>query len=583
MNNFKKILSYGKEKKGYYILSLLLSAISTISSFVPYYYFYLLLREVTIDGFSQSKINHIILMILVWTFIYSVCYLFSLFCSHIFAFRVETNLKREGVLNLLNSSFAFFDVNSSGRVRKIIDDNTTQTHTIVAHLIPDMVNALLFPICMIILSFALNFYLGILFVAEIVVSIFCFFMMYRGDNKSAMQQYLTALERLSSDIVEYVRGIQVVKVFDTKVESFNKLHDSIDHYSVMINNMSQKSRLPFSFFETTMAAFGSLCIFIAYKMIGHSEITTIITFVIMVVLTASFMLKAFMKVMFFNQSMSIANNAMEKIVDIFEKMNRNKVKTGSETKMNNFDIEFKNVSFAYENDDYVLQNVNILLKEGKKYALTGPSGGGKSTFAKLISGFYPINEGEILIGGKNITDYTQETLEKNISFIFQNAKLFKTTIFENVKMGKENATDEEVRRALKLAQCEDILNKFKDGENTVIGSKGVHLSGGEIQRIATARAILKDAPIIILDEASAASDPENEYEMQKAFTELMKNKTVIMIAHRLTSFRNIDEIIVIDDKKIVEKGHHDQLIKEDTLYRNLYENYNRANEWRVKC
>lgn len=583
MNNLKKILNYAKEKRGYYLLSLFLSAISTIASFVPYYYFYLLLRLVMQSNYERSELNHIVLMILLWTLIYTLSYLCSLFCSHLFAFRIETNIKKEGLKKLLHSSFAFFDLNSSGKVRKIIDDNTGQTHTIVAHIIPDMVNAMLFPICMIALGFWLNLYLGLLFIFEIVVSIICFKFMYSGDSKSSMEEYLSALEKMSAEVVEYLRGIQVVKVFNAKLEAFNRLHNSINNYAVMINKMSQKSRVPFSFFETSLAAFGSLCIFIAYRMIGNNAISHIITFVIMVVLTSSFMLKAFMKVMFFNQQISIASNAISKIEDVYEQMQTNKVENGSIDKMDSFDIEFKNVSFAYKDKDFVLENVNIKFEEGKKYALTGPSGGGKSTLAKLISGFYPINDGEILIGGKSINEYTQECLEKNISFIFQNSKLFKTSIFENVKIGNENASDQEVRNALKLARCEDILAKFKDGENTIIGSKGVHLSGGEVQRIATARAILKDAPIIILDEASAASDPENEYEMQKAFSELMKNKTVIMIAHRLSSFRNIDEIVVIDNNNVLEKGSHAELMSKDTLYKQLYNSYNKANEWRVKC
>lgn len=583
MATFRRILSFGREKRGFYLLSLLLSAASTIFSFIPYYYFYLLLRLIQDETSSPKPLHHILLHILLWTLLYSLTYFLSLVCSHVFAFRIERNLKREGILRLLDSSFAFFDVHASGQVRKIIDDNTAQTHTIVAHMIPDMVNALLFPLCMLVLTFAIQKTLGFLFVFEILISIICFFAMYSGDSKQSMQQYLSALERLSSDIVEYVRGIQVVKIFNTKVVSFNRLYDSINHYAVMINRMSQRARVPFSFFETSMASFGALCIFLAYRMFGNLPINTVITFVIMVMLTASMMIKAVMKIMFFNMNMNIAINAMDKIVDIFGRMQEQKLPTGSLTTMEHHDIALKDVSFAYTGEEYVLKDVTITFEEGKTYALTGPSGGGKSTLAKVISGFYPIQKGEILIGGHPITSYTQETLERNISFIFQHAKLFKTTIFENVQIGNPNASEEEVLRALHLAQCDDILKKFPDGAQTVIGSKGVHLSGGEVQRIATARAILKDAPIIILDEASAASDPENEYEMQKAFSQLMKGKTVIMIAHRLTSIRNTDEIVVVSHGNIIEKGNHQTLMEDGGTYHRLHTLYTQANEWRVSC
>jgi hypothetical protein len=284
--------------------------------------------------------------------------------------------------------------------------------------------------------------------------------------------------------------------------------------------------------------------------------------------------------MYLGMHQYMASQAVDKLETLFGEMEENGIKYGTDTYFKDYNIEFKNVSFKYD-DKFILENLSFKLNENKTYALVGSSGGGKSTIAKLISGFYKIDEGEILIGDKNITNYSRESLMNNISFVFQNSKLFKTTIFENVKIGNENASYEEVMKALKMARCDDILDKFKTRENTIIGSKGVYLSGGEIQRIAIARAILKDAKIIILDEASAASDPENEHEIQLAFSNLIKEKTVIIIAHRLSSIKNVDEILVVDKGQIVERGTDTELLKNNGRYKFLQDLFSQANEWRI--
>lgn len=302
--------------------------------------------------------------------------------------------------------------------------------------------------------------------------------------------------------------------------------------------------------------------------------------IIFYVIFAGLLFLAFMRVMYVGMYHFQALEVISKLEALFDEMERNNVTYGKLEQANHFDLEFKKVSFCYE-EQYVCKELSFQLKEKKTYALVGSSGGGKSTIAKLLSGFYSVQEGEILLGGKNIKEYSETFLSKHIAFVFQNSKLWKKTIFENVKMGREDASYEEVMKALEKAQCEDILNKFEERENTLIGAKGVYLSGGEIQRIAIARAILKNADIVILDEASAAADPENEYELQRAFSNLMKDKTVIMIAHRLSSIQNVDEILVIDQGSIIERGNHKELMANKSRYADLQKFFSEANDWRI--
>lgn len=580
MEVFVKLLRYAKEKRGYMVLSLLFSAIATILSFVPYYYFWEILKEITTTA-NTIVIQQISYRILGFTVLYGACYFLSLICSHIFAFRLETNMKKEGLYHLLNASFSFFDLHSSGRTRKIIDDNSANTHTIIAHMLPDTVNAILFPVCLLILSFIANIYVGFIIVGAILFSLLCFKFMYA--DKNMMEKYMAALEDINAETVEYVRGIQVVKVFGISLESFEKLYKSIIRYSDMVNEQCQSCKIPYILFQCGMMSFGALIITVVMpKITFQSPIGEVISLVVFFMTFVGLLNNAFVKVMFFSKNHSLAKDAIDKLESIFKDMEKSKLSDGNMEEMKTYDIVFENVSFSYEEGSPILENLNLRLEGNKKYAFVGNSGSGKSTIAKLISGFYPVTKGSLKIAGIDIKDYKSRILEQNIAFVFQNAKLFKTSIYENVKIGNPNSTYEEVMKALELAMCNSIIDKFETRENTIIGAKGVHLSGGEIQRIAIARAILKNAPIIILDEASAASDPENEYEMQQAFSKLMENKTVIMIAHRLSSIRNVDEILVIEDGRVIERGKHSELMKKETRYQASQKLFYQANEWRLQ-
>lgn len=579
MDTLKKLLKYAPEKRVFFHLSILLSIVSTIIGILPFYYLWLILNEVLLQN-NLDKAKSYALTVVFLMIAKIIVYLASLWCSHLLAFRIETNMKKLGATKLLDASFSFFDTHSSGVVRKTIDDNTGLTHTLVAHLVPDIANAILFPFLLIGTIFFVNKYLGFYVIGVVIISLVLIRFMF--GNMEFQKKYMKSLDDMNGEIVEYVRNIQVVKIFNTSIDSYKKLYNYIMNYSKLAFNYTISCRIPYVLFQVVLMVFVTATVPVVASHITDNNMGKITSDVIFFACFAGMLFNSFMKIMMVGQNWMNANNCIVTLENLFDEMENKKLVSGTEKEMNSFDIEFKNVTFSYEKDINVLENLSFKLDQGKTYALVGSSGGGKSSIAKLISGFYKIDSGQILIGNKDITSYEQDTLLKNIAFVFQNTKLFKTSIYDNVLIGKQSATYDEVMNAMKLAKCDDILDKFETREQTIIGSKGIHLSGGEVQRIGIARAILKNANIIILDEASAAADPENEYEIQQAFTNLMQDKTVIMIAHRLSSIKNVDEIIVIDDGKIIERGDNKTLMQiENGRYKNLYSLFEKANEWRV--
>ena len=578
MDIYKKLFKYVPDKKYLIYSGIFMSMISSALSILPYWFLYKFLNEfILMKNFEQAQYYAFIIFIIM--VLQSLIYFFAAWLTHLFAFRLESNLRKKGIEHLMNASFYFFDVNQSGRIRKIIDDNATDTHMIVAHLIPDITLALITPILLFVIMFSVDIYLGIATVILTILSAIFTILMY-GDIKF-MDKYNKSLEKVNSESVEYVRGMQVLKIFKASIFSFKSFYDSIIDYSKSAYEYSKSCKNPFVIFQIILLGAGAYIIPFAI-MISKGTQNNLEVMIKLIFFTCFIgtLFSCYMRIMYLGMHQYMASQAVDKLETLFGEMEENGIKYGTDTYFKDYNIEFKNVSFKYD-DKFILENLSFKLNENKTYALVGSSGGGKSTIAKLISGFYKIDEGEILIGDKNITNYSRESLMNNISFVFQNSKLFKTTIFENVKIGNENASYEEVMKALKMARCDDILDKFKTRENTIIGSKGVYLSGGEIQRIAIARAILKDAKIIILDEASAASDPENEHEIQLAFSNLIKEKTVIIIAHRLSSIKNVDEILVVDKGQIVERGTDTELLKNNGRYKFLQDLFSQANEWRI--
>lgn len=578
MKVYKKLFAYAKEKVYMGYIAILFSSISVILTIWGYYFIYRFLYNLIVQNNYIAAEEYAIRIAVLLT-VGALIYLASSMFSHILGFRLETNLRKRGIDGLSEASFRFFDQNPSGKIRKIIDDNASQTHKIVAHLIPDNAQAFLTPILAILLGFIISIKVGIVLLVLTILGGFILSSMM--GEKEFMKIYQESLANLSAETVEYVRGMQVVKVFGASVESFKALYSAIKNYSKYAYEYSLSCRRPYVIYQ--LLFFGLIAILLpptVYALDKFNDIDSILVELLMIMFLSGVLFVSFMRIMWVGMYIFQGNYAVDTLETLYDDMQKDKINHGQREEFKTFDIEFDDVSFGY-NDKMVIEDLSFKLDEGKIYALVGSSGSGKSTIAKLISGFYNVDKGNIKIGGIPLSEYSKEAIIKNISFVFQEAKLFKTSIYENVALAKKDATYEEVMEAMRLAGCESIIEKFADAENTVIGSKGVYLSGGEKQRIAIARSILKDSNIIIMDEASASIDPDNEYELQKAFKNLMKDKTVIMIAHRLSSISNVDEILVLEEGKIVERGTDKDLMSKDSRYKELQEMYSIANEWRV--
>ena len=577
LNVYKKILSYVPKERYLAYIGILLSMLSVVFKVWGYYYLSKFLIEIIVyNNIENAKYYGfcIVGLLIIGITLYGIAGILT----HVLGFRLETNLRKHGIEGLSKASFSFFDTHPSGKTRKIIDDNATDTHMIVAHLIPDNAGAILMPILLLVLGFFVSLKVGIILIILSIVGGISLSMM--TGEKEFMKIYQESLETLSSETVEYVRGIQVIKIFGISVESFKALNTAIKNYSKYSLEYAMSCKRGFVGFQWFFFSFIAMVIPILLLFFNIEDPKMLAVELIMVLFLSGALFVSLMAIMYVSMYAFMGQSVVEKLESIFDEMNSNKLTFGSNEEFENYSITFENVSFGYT-DKKIINNLSFSLEENKSYALVGSSGSGKSTIAKLISGFYKIDSGVIKIGDKSINSYTEEALINNIAFVFQNVKLFKTSIYDNVKIGKSDASYEEVMNAMNLAGCNSILDKFGEREQTQIGTKGVYLSGGEKKRIAIARAILKDAKIIIMDEASAAVDPENEYELQRAFSNLIKDKTVIMIAHRLPSIRNVDEILVMENGGIIERGNDRELMALDGEYKKLQSLYNKANEWRV--
>ena len=574
---YKKILSYVPKERYLAYIGILLSMLSVVFKVWGYYYLSKFLIEIIVyNNIENAKYYGfcVVGLLIIGITLYGIAGL----VTHVLGFRLETNLRKYGIEGLSKASFSFFDTHPSGKTRKIIDDNATDTHMIVAHLIPDNAGAILMPILLLVLGFFVSLKVGIILIILSIVGGISLSMM--TGEKEFMKIYQESLETLSSETVEYVRGIQVIKIFGISVESFKALNTAIKNYSKYSLEYAMSCKRGFVGFQWFFFSFIAMVIPILLLFFNIEDPKMLAVELIMVLFLSGALFVSLMAIMYVSMYAFMGQSVVEKLESIFEEMNSNKLTFGSNEEFENYNITFENVSFGYT-DKKIINDLSFSLEENKSYALVGSSGSGKSTIAKLISGFYKVDSGVIKIGNRSISSYSEEALINNIAFVFQNVKLFKTSIYDNVKIGKADASHEEVMTAMNLAGCNSILDKFSEREQTQIGTKGVYLSGGEKQRIAIARAILKDAKIIIMDEASAAVDPENEYELQRAFSNLIKDKTVIMIAHRLPSIRNVDEILVMDNGGIIERGTDRELMALDGEYKKLQSLYNKANEWRV--
>lgn len=582
---FKRLMGYAGKHKVLTYLSLVLSAISGVLAMMPFVYVYFIIRDVIQNAADYSKATNIVFygwMAVMFAILAIVIYVGALMCSHIAAFRIAGNMRIKAMEHLTKIPVGEIEEQGSGKLRKIVLDSSSATETYLAHQLPDMSQAMLMPIVILVILFVFDYRLGLVSLLPVVLAFICMFKMIGPKMKDDMAKYQNAMESMNNEAVEYVRGIPIVKTFNQSIYTFKRFKNSIDNYSNFCISYTKKCRGPMIAFEICVNSIFAFLIAIALIMQGVSAVDDVfILNLIFYIVFTPIISTTMIRVMFMSENTMIVEDALSRVDSI---LSIEPLKEASNPKEPVSDeIIFEDVSFKYKGKDrYALDKVNFVAKENSITALVGPSGGGKSTIASLINRFYDVERGSIKIGGVDVKDISKVRLMKEISYVFQDSRLLKTSILDNVKMGKEDATLEEVNEALRLAQCEDIIKKLPDGINTVIGSKGTYLSGGEMQRISLARAILKDSKIIILDEATAFADPENEALIQKAFQSLSNNKTVIMIAHRLSTVKNADNILVVNDGHIEEEGTHIELVNKDGIYKKMWNDYQKSVKWRVK-
>ena len=536
--------------------AMLLSALSALAGMLPYILIWLIVRELLEHGEITSSGN--VVTYAWWAAGMAVAsivlYFAALMSSHLAAFRVESNLRKEAMRQIVRMPLGFFDINTSGRIRKIIDDNAGVTHSFLAHQLPDLAATFLVPLVAAILIFVFDWILGLACIVPVIIAMLVMGFMMNAEGRQFMKSYMTSLEEMNTEAVEYVRGIPVVKVFQQTIYSFKNFHRCIMNYNKMVFGYTRMWEKPMSLYTVIINGFVFFLAPLAILLIGYSGnyASVLLNFFLFVLITPVFS-QSIMKSMYLNQALGQASEAIGRLENLVAYEHLTVVEHPQPVK--EFSIQFEKVSFSYPGaNQKAVDDVSFTIPQGNTVALVGASGGGKTTIARLVPRFWEATEGKVLIGGINVREIAPEELMKYISFVFQNTKLFKTSLLENIKYGNPDATMEEVERAVDMAQCREIINKLPLGLNTKIGTEGTYLSGGEQQRIVLARAILKNAPIIVLDEATAFADPENEHLIQQALKELTKGKTVLMIAHRLSSITDADNILVIDKGKIAEQG-----------------------------
>ena len=563
--------------------AMLLSALSALAGMLPYILIWLIVRELLEHGEITSSGN--VVTYAWWAAGMAVAsivlYFAALMSSHLAAFRVESNLRKEAMRQIVRMPLGFFDINTSGRIRKIIDDNAGVTHSFLAHQLPDLAATFLVPLVAAILIFVFDWILGLACIVPVIIAMLVMGFMMNAEGRQFMKSYMTSLEEMNTEAVEYVRGIPVVKVFQQTIYSFKNFHRCIMNYNKMVFGYTRMWEKPMSLYTVIINGFVFFLAPLAILLIGYSGnyASVLLNFFLFVLITPVFS-QSIMKSMYLNQALGQASEAIGRLENLVAYEHLTVVAHPQPVK--EFSIQFEKVSFSYPGaNQKAVDDISFTITQGRTVALVGASGGGKTTIARLVPRFWEATEGKVLIGGINVREIAPEELMKHISFVFQNTKLFKTSLLENIKYGNPDATMEEVERAVDMAQCREIINKLPLGLNTKIGTEGTYLSGGEQQRIVLARAILKNAPIIVLDEATAFADPENEHLIQQALKELTKGKTVLMIAHRLSSITDADNILVIDKGKIAEQGTHANLLGKQGIYYHMWNEYQQSVRWTI--
>lgn len=574
----KRLMPYAGQKGYMLYLAMMLSGISGIMVLMPMLYIHKIIKSIILNKVVDVvMIKQYAVSAALFAAIGLLLYTFALIVSHIFAFEVEDNIIKINVEKMMKKPLGYFLNRESGKIRNVIVDGASQTHSFLAHQLPDMAMSVISPLILLGLFLYFDWRLGVASLIPLIISMGLMATMMTEEMKKEREKYFEDLANLSAETVEYVRGIPVVKTFAQSVESFQRLHSLIIRLKETVMKLTVMYRNKISLYEAITASTAFFLVPVAILLIGRGEeIRTVLGNSIIYLLLGPTFGMFIMRSTTITQFSFFATTALDNIDNIldYEELSYGEKQDFSEG------LEFKNVSFSY-GDEKILDQVSFRVNQGESVALVGPSGGGKSTIARLAARFYDADSGEVLLGKTNIQEYEKTALMKKIAFVFQGSKLFKISLKENLLLGKSDASDKEIEDALVSSASKEIVDTLEKGLETVYGTKGTYFSGGEVQRLAIARAFLKDAKLLILDEATAFADPENEYMIQESFKKLAKNRTTLMIAHRLSTVVNADRILVIDKGKLVEEGTHDELLQKGEVYKKLWEEYQRAVNWKI--
>lgn len=578
------LMGYAGKHRVLTYLSWVLAGISAVIALVPFWYLWRIIREVldVSPDFSQAvHISEWGWAAMGFSALAFLVYIAALLCSHLAAFRVATNLRIAMTRHIAGLPLGFAENFGTGKLRKIINECSGATETYLAHMLPDTVTAYITPVALLVLMMVFDWRLGLLSLVPAVLAFVIMMVFMTGKSlKKSMTEYQDALNDMSNEAVEYVRGIPVVKTFGQTVFSFRKFKGAIDRYGEWTIRYTNQLRLPMMFLTTAVNAVFAMLIAAAIWFTADGVTNEFLLNLMFYIIITPLLTVTLTKIMFNSENKMVVSDAISRIDSV---MSMEPLSQGSApVKPADHSVELRNVSYSYDGSKKALDGISLKIGSGQTCAFVGPSGGGKTTLANIISRFFDADSGEVLIGGVNVRDFPKEQLMDMVSFVFQNSRLIKGTILENVRMARPEASDDEVLRALEAAQCGDILEKLPDGVNTVIGTGGIYLSGGEQQRVAIARVILKDSPVVILDEATAFADPDNEVRVQKAFAELLKGRTVIMIAHRLSTVINADRIFVLADGKIAESGSGAELSSGDGIFAKMWSDYRKSVDWKIE-
>lgn len=581
-SNLSRLMSYAGRHKILTYLSWILSVISALLALVPFWYIWRIIHdilEVSPDFSRAYSITHYGWQAVGFAVISVIVYIAALMCSHISAFRVASNIRKELMRHITALPLGVTEKYGSGKLRRIVNTSSSATENYLAHRLPDKAGAVATPAGLLFLLVVFDWRLGLLSLIPVVLGFLIMMKMTGKNMEQKMEEYQNALSDMSNEAVEYVRGIPVVKTFGQTIFSFKRFKGTIDNYEKWVIAYTKALRLPMMFYTTAIN--GVFAFLIAGGIIfarGGVTDTLLLNLIFYIIITPVIG-TTLTKIMFMSEDAMIVNDAINRIDEVLKEKPLPECRKVQEPF--NYSITLEEVSYSYDGKKNALDHISLSIGQGQKAALVGPSGSGKTTLANIVTRFFDPQKGRILIGNVDIRDIPKEVLMNKISFVFQNSRLIKDSILENVRMGKPNASREEVMQALDAAQCMDIIEKLPDGIDTVVGTNGVYLSGGEQQRIAIARAILKNAPILILDEATAFADPDNEVRVGQALSVLSKGKTVIMIAHRLSSITDADCIYVLRDGKIAESGTHEELIAQNGIFTHMWKNYSEAAKWKI--